>query len=117
MNIDWDILETKIKQAFTQIVDDFKEDQIQELESEKWDWPRNTKRQNHQIVGSPRDIVDLGELKDSLAIEPITSTEVVYSYPVEYAMIVHQGATLHTGTELPARPWVDAAVEELKQNF
>jgi len=117
MAINWNILENQIQETFTQIVENFKDDQIKELESEKWEWSRETKRQNHQIVGSPRNIVDLGDLKDSLVVEPISATEVIYSYPVEYAMLVHQGATLSTGTELPARPWVDAAVDELKQDL
>jgi len=35
------------------------------MESEIWDWPRQTKRRSGEIVDSPRNIVDLGDLYDS----------------------------------------------------
>ena len=117
MTLNWSILDNKIKEAFNEIVEEFKQEQITQLESEKWQWPRETKRTNGSTVGSPRDIVDTGELLKSLDIENITSTEVIYHYPVPYAIIVHEGATLHTGTDIPARPWVDAATDELKDKL
>jgi hypothetical protein len=115
--IDWNILERIVENAFLDIVEEFEQLQINELEAEKWQWTNITKRKNGSIVGSPRDIVDTGELRDSLEIETITPTEVVYHYPVDHAIIVHQGATLNTGTRILARPWVDEAAEELKKSL
>jgi hypothetical protein len=117
MSIDWRILENQIEQSFAEIVDQFKEEQLEQIESEKWDWPRETLRHNGQKVLAPRDIIDTGELINSLEVEDISTTEVVYHYPVKYAIIVHEGATLNTGTELPARPWVDEATKELKSKL
>ena len=39
------------------------------LTSEEWGWPRQTRRQNGSVVGSPRDIIDTGELRDSYQVE------------------------------------------------
>ena len=35
------------------------------MNDERWSWPRLTYRQNGDVAGSPRDIVDTGELRDS----------------------------------------------------
>ena len=32
------------------------------IRERRWDWPRETQRSNGRTVGSPRDIVDSGEL-------------------------------------------------------
>lgn len=39
-----------------------------EISSRVWDWPRDTKRKNGDIVGAPRDIVDRGELANSQSL-------------------------------------------------
>jgi len=35
------------------------------IQDDRWYWDRETRRQNGQIVASPRDIVDTGSLRDS----------------------------------------------------
>jgi hypothetical protein len=42
------------------------------IQSPQWDWPRVTRRRNGTTVGSPRDIVDTGEL---LASQSYTLSE------------------------------------------
>ena len=39
-----------------------------EISSKVWDWPGKTKRKNGEIAGSPRDIVDTGELRNSQSL-------------------------------------------------
>lgn len=39
------------------------------IEAPIWDWPRKTWRANGEVVGSPRNIVDTGALRDSQEIE------------------------------------------------
>lgn len=41
------------------------------IEAPIWFWPNNTQRSDGTIVGSPRDIVDTGALRDSQSIELI----------------------------------------------
>ena len=72
-----------------------------------WPWPRETQRRKG-TVGSPRNIVDIGSLRQSFhysSPDPFT-LEAVWS--ADYATAVHEGARLRNGTILPARPWTDA---------
>jgi len=102
-----------LEQAFIALVDDFAIEQVNQLEDPKWEWDRITKRKSGVIVDSPRDIVDIGTLRDALTIEYIDQTEAEISYPVDYAIDVHEGATRSDGSKMPARSWVTAAVDEL----
>lgn len=112
--LNWSILETHIENAFSQIVEQFKTEQQEQILAEKWNWPRDTMRKARGLTpAGPRDIIDTGELFNSLNVERINPNEALYSYNVDHAMIVHQGATLSTGTVIPPRPWVDEAARKL----
>lgn len=39
------------------------------LEDVRWQWPRTTVRKSGDVVSSPRDIVDTGELKNSYQVQ------------------------------------------------
>lgn len=112
-------LKQAIAESFQELIEDFAEEQIKQIEAVEWPWPRETIRSTGEVAGSPRNIIDTGLLRDSLNIEWIGSTEVIYCWDVDYAIHVHQGVTLANGTELPARPWVTAALVEydLFDNF
>ena len=56
-------------QAFTEMAIAFGETAQENINAEAWEWPRETVRQNGMVAGSPRDIVDTGELRDSYTIE------------------------------------------------
>jgi hypothetical protein len=74
-----------------------------EISSPKWDW----------VDGSKRDIVDTGRLRASQSVRQISDTEFEFSWPVEYAAQVHEGAKLKGGGEWPARPWTRTALENV----
>jgi hypothetical protein len=60
------------------------------------------------FVGSPRNIVDIGTLRQS-GIYSFTDPYVLEArWSANYATAVHEGARLRNGTILPARPWTDA---------
>ena len=72
-----------------------------------WNWPRETRRRVG-TVGSPRNIVDIGTLRQSGTYgfpDPFTMEA---RWSANYATAVHEGARLRNGTILPARPWTDA---------
>lgn len=105
-----------IDRAFSRLVEEFEGLQIDQLTDEKWQWYRQTLRRNGTLVGSPRDIIDTGTLRDSLAIETMSEQSVKYKYEADYSGLVHQGFT-RTGEDgkqinYPSRPWVSAAHEE-----
>ena len=110
--IDFDVIDDIINDAFATLCDEFSQEQIGQLESVKWGWDGITHRKSGQVVGSPRDIVDTGELRDSLSLGMESPTECVYSYDAPHAAIVHEGAKLNNGKDIPARPWIESAISE-----
>lgn len=72
------------------------------ITSNIWAWPHGE---------SPRDIVDLGQLRDSYDPQPITPTVYQHPWATEYALAVHEGARRKTAS-LPARPWVRVTLRE-----
>jgi len=72
-----------------------------------WAWPRETQRRVGR-VGSPRNIVDIGTLRQSGTYTFPDSYSMEARWSADYATAVHEGARLRNGTILPARPWTDA---------
>lgn len=80
------------------------------------DWPEGfgtTYRRNGQVVtGSYRDIVDLGELRDSQNYQRTEEYRTKYSWSAEHALYVHEGYTTKSGKQVPSRRWTEVAAEE-----
>jgi hypothetical protein len=72
-----------------------------------WSWPRETQRRVG-TVGSPRNIVDIGTLRQSGTYSFTDPYTMEARWSAQYATAVHEGARLRNGTILPARPWTDA---------
>lgn len=111
INIDQSKLNSIINRAFDVTVEAQGEAFQNAIASDHWEWPRETLRQNGDLVKSPRDIYDTGELYDSLVISR-TASAAEYTWEADYAAIIHDGATTKNGTELPARPWTKLGLEE-----
>ena len=96
--------------------------------SSVWQWPRETvrgatyrrdgTRTPGKVVGSPRNIVDLGALRASNSFR-ISGTMGAFRWAVGYATAVHYGANIHPWGDktrtvnLPARPWTDAVLGKI----
>jgi hypothetical protein len=111
-NLDLSKLNRAIRDAFDATIEAQAEEFDRALSSDIYEWPRETTRNNGDIVSSPRDIVDTGTLIDSLVISRKPDGTTQFSWEVDYAAAVHDGATLKNGTELPARPWTKIGLEE-----
>ena len=55
-------------QAFKQMSDGFGETCQLNIDDSRWQWPRTTVRKSGEVVDSPRNIVDTGELKHSYQV-------------------------------------------------
>ena len=87
----------------------------EQITTSKWDWPNDTLRKNKQFIpkGS-RDIVDMGDLRDSQRHRQVNQYAIEWTWEVDYSAIVHNGAPLKGGGEYPAREWTKEAEKELK---
>lgn len=114
-------LQRAFGRVFESAMDWAEEDFKNEITSEKWPWPNETKRRNGQTVGAPRDIVDLGGLLRSQRREDIGQETTIFTWRGEdenggdsaYALEVHDGYTAKGGAKVPARPFTDNAIMKL----
>lgn len=103
--------EKQITAAFKQSVKVVEEQAHTEVKSPKWSHPRQTKRKNGDIVSSPRDIVDSGELDRSLYSE-VQGISGEVGAKADYAALVHEGYTTTGGNDVPSKPFLKTAFTE-----
>lgn len=113
-------LTNQVNAAFVATVQGFANTCQEHITDERWDWPRETVRSDGSIVGSPRDAVDTGRLRDSQTQPFYQSTSAglkatITWAPVgedgkEYALAVHNGE-VDGGVVKPGRPWTETALE------
>lgn len=100
--------------GFRKSVELYEEQARTEIKTVKWSHPRETTRRNGQTVGSPRDIVDTGELSRSQ--QPATfakgGKEAEVKWDADYALYVHEGVTYSNGTTTPPKRWTESAFTE-----
>lgn len=81
-----------------------------QIKAEKWKWNNNvTVRKNGDIVGTPRDIVDTGDLLNSYKLRR-DGMKYEHSWGVPYAALVYLGSPRY-----PARPWAKEVLENLAE--
>ena len=114
--INWNLGKQLAIESFDEMVGEFAQEINFQIEDTKWPWPRETVRQNGSKVGSPRDIVDKGDLKNSQFIEDVSDVYKVVGYTADHAPLVHEGYQIErndgTVTDVPARPFIDTAIED-----
>lgn len=84
------------------------------------DWPSGfgttiRRGSGETVVGSYRNIVDYGNLRDSQLMS-VEQFKAIYSWDglgETPAAIVFFGATLNNGTKIPPRDWVSMALSEI----
>lgn len=101
--LDTAAFENAVANATQALVNRLSVEYTSEISSPKWEW----------IDGQQRDIVDTGRLRASQTVRKVSDTEYEFSWPVEYAAQVHEGAKLKGGGEWPARPWTRTALENV----
>jgi hypothetical protein len=112
-------LEAAVGRVFKKAMDWAEEDFRREIEEVKWKWPGATIRRNKMPAGSPRDIVDLGGLRDSQKRENVGDNVTVFTWTGgegrSYALEVHDGYTSKGGNDMPARPFTDETISRLNE--
>jgi hypothetical protein len=87
------------------------------IESPVFAWPGATVRQSGEVVGSPRNIVDLGNLRDSQETQRLSAAAFRYSWDVLYAAYVFYGYTLLNGESRPGRDWITPVIKDALKLF
>jgi len=106
IKIDTAKLDRAIAAAFEETAKELNESFHQSIIDPKWQWDRVTVRRSGEVAGSPRNIVDLGTLRDSQDFK-ITANTALYTWSVPYSLYVQYGYTTKSGTVVAGRDWVE----------
>jgi len=106
IKIDTAKLDRAIAAAFEETAKELNDSFHQSIIDPKWKWDRVTVRRSGEVAGSPRNIVDLGTLRDSQDFK-ITANKVLYTWNVPYSLYVQYGYTTKSGTVVAGRDWVE----------
>lgn len=93
------------KKAMLAVANDLEQALNASMNSAVWDWN-----------GDSRDIVDTGELRDSLSLILDSDSDIHILYNEDYAAIVHYGGYFNpygnpnVSLYYPGRPWVDSVL-------
>jgi hypothetical protein len=84
-----------------------------------WEWPNTTERRDgsgkvREVVGSPRNIVNLGLLRASGFYQKVGKTSALFTWAAGYATATHEGAQLRNGGFIPPRPWTDVVLGRIQ---
>ena len=87
-----------------------------EIQTVQYSWPRQTKRRNGSIVGSPRDIVDSKAFLRSQRRDRPSATQLRFTWNATnksfaYVPLILTGYTTSKGTVVPGRNWIKPALE------
>ncbi len=107
----------KHQRAFAAANVDLEQAIIGEIASPIWNWPGTTVRQSGEVAGSPRNIIDSGDLLDSYRVEKRGPNAYSHGFAVPYALAVHNGAVLRNGGVIVARPFTERPAQALPQMF
>lgn len=94
----------------------------QEIQTVQFSWPRQTERKNGTVVGSPRDIVDLGGFLRSQRRDYPNATTLRFTWDAKskkgfmYAGLILTGYTTSRGTPVPGRNWIKPALDKYPLN-
>lgn len=126
-------LRAAAEQAFAEVAGELTGRFDAAVSGNHWPWPRESKRFGGGVdlgdaaskwrsasfnTASPRSIVDSGDLKQSRDMNlNLSALTCEWSWNVDYAAAVHEGAVIQPWNNklarpvtLPARPWVDAVL-------
>lgn len=85
----------------------------QKIEDPIWGWDGETLRHRGEAVGSPRNIVDRGELVGSYSPRP-GRNQYGHAWTAPHSMAVHNGAVFSDGSTMPARPFATEGLRDTK---
>ena len=116
IQIDTQIITKELSKAMRSYTKELDQKLDHQFFESKWEWPRLTRRRSGQLVGSPRNIIDTGELLNSKqGPTPVGGGKIGrrWFWNTPYASLVKNGYISSRGEVVPARDWILAALREL----
>lgn len=108
----WASFEDTLKQRFVSMNNTLADDMADNITNPIWTYPRDTLRSDGSIAGSPRDIVDTGELAGSQVSLPTSSTTFKHEWQAPHSKLAQVGYITDTGALVPARDWIAKALAD-----
>lgn len=86
-----------------------------EIKTSQFKWPNQTRRKSGQLVGSPRDIVDLGTFLRSQTPGKVTGNmktgyALSFTWTAPYALAIYRGYYNNKFQKEKARDWIHPAL-------
>lgn len=86
-----------------------------EIKTSQFKWPNTTRRQNQQVVDSPRDIVDLGNFLRSQQPGKVIGNKksgyaLSFTWTAPYALAIYRGYYNNRFQKEKARDWIHPAL-------
>lgn len=104
--------------AFAAANADLHEAIVGEIASPVWDWDGTTYRRNGEVIGSPRNIIDEGELLEGARPPRMQGkTQCVHAFEAEHSLAVHNGAVLANGGVIQPRPFTERPIRAFPEMF
>lgn len=122
IEIDGSLIEDRLARAFERYTQRLEAQFTKEIGTKQFSWPTsykttrgsyNRKGKGRESVGSPRDIVDSGALRQSIQRSQQGTFAYRFSWNVDYSAYVLKGYRTKAGNQMPARDWISPALAKL----
>jgi hypothetical protein len=108
------VFEARVSHALEYAATSLAEQMQREFEEDRWRWPRSTKRAGGNVVGSPRNLLDQGQLKASQLPPVVSGDSIRFRWTAPHATRAFLGGITRRGQTLPAR---NLPLEVTKRGF
>lgn len=122
IEIDGSSIEQRLEQAFASYTQRLEAQFTKEIGTKQFNWPStykttrgsyNRKGKGRESVGSPRDIVDSGALRQSIQRSQSGPFAYRFTWNVDYSLYVLKGYRTSKGNQMPPRNWIKPALAKL----
>lgn len=122
IEVDGRLIEERLERAWERYSQLLEAQFTKEIGTKQFSWPStykttrgsyNRKGKGRESVGSPRDAVDSGALRQSIGRSQPGPFAYRYVWNVDYSVYVLKGYRTRAGNQMPARDWIKPALAKL----
>jgi hypothetical protein len=122
IEIDATLIEDRLERAWERYSQRLEAQFTKEIGTKQFSWPTeyrttrgsyNRKGKGRESVGSPRDIIDSGALRQSIQRTQTGKFAYRFSWNVDYSLYVLKGYRTRAGNQMPPRDWITPALFKL----